>query len=99
MSYLLAPAPLRTVLALFTHTAPHIELQITEHTDLNPWFRQWKSLQHYIEFLPIKATPLSSTVQPLEQQPFHSLFKSPYATLIIGHTVVVVMAPQFGNSY
>ena len=29
MSYLLAPAPLRTVLALFTHTAPHIELQIT----------------------------------------------------------------------
>ena len=77
------------------HGSSHRITGLTEQTDHNSWFRQWESLQYPIEFFPIKAPSLSSTVQQLEQQLFHRLFKSHNTTIIIGYSVVVVMALHF----
>ncbi len=61
----LSPAPLRTVLALFTHTAPHVVVhEILEHADLDAWTRKRKTLLHKIELLPAHAPLTAAAVKP-----------------------------------
>ena len=67
--YQLSLTPLKTVLALFTHTAPHMSThRKSEHTDPDPWLRQRIPLQHCLELFPIETVLLPPTVQPLKQQ-------------------------------
>jgi len=61
-------APLRTVLALFTHTAPHVDCRLpSEQGDCNPGCRQGKSLGHQGELLPVQTPLAASATQPFLQ--------------------------------
>jgi len=68
----------------------------SEHPDHDPWFRQRKPLQHYVEPFPIETVPFPSAIEPLKQQLLYFMTESRDSLRIIGYAVVVVMASQLG---
>ena len=64
--------------------------------DPDSWFRQRKTLQHFIELFPVETVLPTPAIEPLEQQPLHSFTKPYNAPQVIGDPVVVVMTLQLG---
>src|ERR1035437_3657557 len=48
--------------AIYAHGSSHGNSPRFVHTDHYPWFRKRKQLQHFVELLPVEASPFSSAI-------------------------------------
>jgi hypothetical protein len=85
--------------AIYTRLLTWSIHRVSEHADLDSWFRQRKPLQHHHELLPAKTTPFTTTVQPLKQQLFDFLRESFDSRQIVGYAVVIEVSSQLGFGY
>jgi hypothetical protein len=84
--------------AIYAHGSSPVHSLCSKQTHRDPRLRQGKSFLELNELIPGHASPLSSTVQPFEEQLLDLLSESTDSRRVVRHPVVCKMPPQLSGS-
>ena len=84
--------------AIYAHGSSSVHSPCSEQIHLDPQLRKWVFTQKHTELLPRHAPPLSTSVQPFEEQFSDFVIESANSSRVVRHPIVCKMAPQLCGS-